>query len=94
MAGYKAVLFALDGDYVTDYPSKTKEEVQEKLADRGSRWFFYPLEAIITDRGWSSIKNQRVVETWEPLDCMVGKSIKSTAQFIKDNAEAITTLSR
>lgn len=47
MEGYKAILFAPDGDWVTDCPGDTIEEVIEQLENLGSRWFFYPFQGII-----------------------------------------------
>jgi len=34
---YKAILFSLDGDFITDFESETREEVIEKLSNKGSR---------------------------------------------------------
>ena len=38
---------APDGDYVTDYSADTVEGVEEALADRGSRWVFYPFAVVV-----------------------------------------------
>jgi len=92
---YKAILFALDGDWVTDYESEGKEEVREKLADGGSRWFFYPIEAIIRSKGSLSsilLPYQRILEIPEPLDFLTGKSIKTASEYIKENSEEIAHL--
>ena len=48
MSKYQALLVAFDGDYQIDYKRETIEEVQNALADRGSRWYFYPFEFVIT----------------------------------------------
>jgi len=81
MKSYKAILFAPDGDYVTDYSSDTVEEVIEKLADRGSQWYFYPLEAVIVDRG-SVSKRQRLVDVSPELYGFKGCSIKTVQQAL------------
>ena len=47
MPKYQALLVAPDGDYVTDYKCDTIEQVTDALADRGSRWYFYPFEFVI-----------------------------------------------
>ena len=47
MEKYQAVLVAPDGDYVTDYLADTVKEVEEAVADQGSRWFFYPFVVIV-----------------------------------------------
>jgi hypothetical protein len=44
---YAALLVAPDGDYVVTYESNTKDEVIDKLVNRGSNWYFYPFEFII-----------------------------------------------
>lgn len=49
MSGYQAVLMAPDGDYVTDHRRDTVEEVEEALANQGSRWYFYPLEMVLVN---------------------------------------------
>ena len=90
MKTYKAILFALDGDWVTDYFGKTKDEVLEKLASRGSRWFFYPLEGIILDKGIATTSKQRVIFMNSlSLRFLSGKSIKSVCKWLKDNEKDV-----
>jgi hypothetical protein len=61
---YKAVLFATDGAWTTDYyDSESIEDVQEQLANQGSRWFFYPFEAVIVDHGALTTGKQRIVDS-------------------------------
>ncbi len=79
---YKAVLFAVDGDWVTDYrDSKTVEEVQELLANQQSRWYFYPFHAVITDRG-STKETQRIVDAAFPFEELKGKTIRTMSKVI------------
>ena len=92
MRGYKAVLFAPDGDYVTDFNGRSIEEVQNMLADKGSRWFFYPFEAIILDKGGFGISRQRIIDAPEPLLELKGKSVRSASRFICDNSEMLAEL--
>jgi hypothetical protein len=81
VSGYKAVLFAPDGDYVTDYRRETIEEVREALADQGSRWFFYPFEAII--RAHSLTRDTlRIVEAAEPIEHLSGRTIKTVSRTL------------
>lgn len=91
---YQAILFAPDGDFVTDHRSETKEEVIAKIADQGSRWYFYPIALVTTWKG-STNKNQRIVATDLTgdvvfdsflLNCF-GKSIRSVANMLKSNPE-------
>ena len=81
MVKYKAILFAVDGDWVTDCKGNTKEEVIEQLANKGSRWFFYPFEGIIRDYGITT-SNQRVVDMAPPLEYLAGKSIRTLKRII------------
>jgi hypothetical protein len=80
---YRAVMFASDGRWVTDYPSESKDEVEEKLADQGSRWFFYPFHAVIVERPITT-ENQRLVSVAPPLDYMRGITIKRFKKIIRD----------
>lgn len=84
MKGYKAVLFAPDGDWVTDFEGDTKEEVIDKLADKGSRWYFYPFEGIIRDWGGYTTSVQRLVDLAPNIPQeLVGKSIKTVSNWLK-----------
>jgi hypothetical protein len=86
MSKYKAVLFAPDGEWVTDYrESDSIEQVQELISNQGSRWFFYPFSAVITDndRGFTT-ETQRIVDTWEPFKFMQGRTIRSFSKMIAD----------
>ena len=49
---YQALFVTPDGDdYQTDYTADTIQEVIDMMGDRGSRWYFYPLEFVITAHG-------------------------------------------
>jgi len=87
MPKYKAILFAPDGDWVTDYRGDTKEEVINQLANRGSCWHFYPYEAIILDKGGLTTVRQRLVDTVYPLNGFKGKSIATTSKYLSDLTE-------
>ena len=83
MKRYKAVLFAPDGDWVTDYAgSETIEEAQERVADQGSRWFFYPFAAVIIDRGPLTSGRQRIVDGAEPFEGVKGLAINSVSKLL------------
>ena len=89
MTGYKAILFAADGDYVTDFKKDTKEEVKEALANRGSMWYFYPFEGIVTDRGRLTTSRQRLVDVAPNLPQeLVGKRISTVSNYLKGLPEA------
>lgn len=85
MQKYKAVLFALDGDWTVDYPGSTKEEVKEQLANKGSRWYFYPLEGVILDKGGLTTQNQRLVDAAPPIEFLKGKAIKTVRKYLQEN---------
>ena len=83
---YKAILFSPDGDWVTDCQGLTKEEVWDKVADLGSRWFFYPISAIIKDYGGCTLSSQRICEGYDLTEWMKGKSIKTVSHFLETNS--------
>ena len=83
---YKAILFSLDGDYVTDF-SGTKEEVMDSLNNMGSRWFFYPLVGIVTSG--RTTNRSRVVSMGEPLTKLSGKSVGTIRNIIKANSNVL-----
>lgn len=84
MSGYKAVLFAPDGDWVTDHRADTVDEVHERLADQGSRWFFYPFVAVIVDHGAVTTATQRIVDVAEPWEDMKGVTIRTFGRMLAD----------
>jgi len=82
---YKALLVAPDGAWVTDYRSNTVHEVMDALADRGSRWYFYPFEFVITDRGSSRMftrPTQRIVHHPYCSHDFRGKTIRTVCKRI------------
>jgi hypothetical protein len=85
---YKAILFAPDGDWVTDFGGcKTKEEVWQYVENMGSRWFFYPFVFVIKDKKKVyTLNSQRIVDMpFHPLYAyyeIQGKSIKTVSNII------------
>lgn len=87
---YKGTLFTVDGDWVTDCKGTTPKDVWERLADLGSRWYFYPFQCfVIKDYGVFTSGNQRIVETCKPFADLKGKNINTVSKFFKDNPEII-----
>ena len=82
MTKYKAVLFAPDGDWVTDHRGETIDEVWDKIADQGSRWIFYPFSAIIVDHGGFTTGTQRIVDTCPPFMGIKHRSINTVSRLI------------
>jgi hypothetical protein len=81
---YKAILFALDGDYVTDFERKTKQEVINELAEMGSRWFFYPITGIITADG-RLINRKRVDFDYPEMKPLSGLTVRTVQKYIAKN---------
>lgn len=74
---YKALLFHPDGDYVTDFRDRdTIEEVWDEIADMGSRWFFYPLCFVATDK--------TIADAPDQLRGMKGKRISTIQKYFRD----------
>jgi hypothetical protein len=88
MTEYRALLVAADGSWVTDHSRDTVEEVQEALADQGSRWYFYPFHAVITDRGRLTRPSQRIVDAAEPFEHLRGTTIRTFTQTIAATPES------
>lgn len=85
---YKAVLFAPDGDWVIDYRgSVCIEHVIDQLADQGSRWFFYPIHAVIVDHGVLTDKTARIVDAAPPFNHMKGSTIGKFSEMLKNMPE-------
>jgi hypothetical protein len=87
MGKYQALLVAADGGWVTDHSRDSVEEVQEALADQGSRWYFYPFHAVITDRGRVTRDTQRIVDAAEPFEHLKGSTVRSFSQVIAGTPE-------
>ena len=84
---YQAVLFAPDGDYVTDFHGKdTVQEVWDCMADMGSRWVFYPFCCVGTDK--------TIVACWDgaPIG-LEGRRIKTVSKYIKESEFLIEEIS-
>lgn len=90
MKRYKAVLFAPDGDWTTDCRGDTKKEVIEQLAGRGSRWYFYPLEGIILDRGGLTDPRQRLIDAAPPICFLKGRAIKTVSRYLQEHEIDLT----
>lgn len=85
---YKAVMFAPDGDWTTDYFQRdTIKEVEELLADQGSRWYFYPFHAVIVDKGGFTSETQHLMSVAYPFEHMKGQSIKAFSEMIANTPE-------
>jgi hypothetical protein len=78
---YKAILFAPDGDYVSDFRADTIADVQNLVADSGSRWIFYPYPFVIHDRGYVR-GSQRIVDAPEGFERFRGLAVATVAREI------------
>lgn len=73
---YKAILFHPDGDYVSDFYRDTKQDVLDELENMGSRWIFYPIPFVSTDK--------TIVDTPEGLEFLKGKRITTVKKLFND----------
>jgi len=74
---YKAILFHPEGDSVTDFKGrKTKQDVWDELENMGSRWIFYPLAFVATDK--------RIVDTPSGLEFLKGKKPANISKFLNN----------
>lgn len=92
--GYRAVLISPDGeDWVSDHgDSHSINEVWEKVSEQGSRWIFYPIVFVIHEPEKCFGSLRRIVDTPEGMEHLIGKSIRTTMRWIKDNPEFIQAL--
>ena len=83
---YKAALFATDGDWVTDHRGcETIDEVWERIANQGSRWFFYPFSVVIVDHYGFTTGTQRIVAGDELYEWAKGRTLNSFGKWLKAN---------
>ena len=75
---YQAVLFSADGDRVTDFrDSESIQAVWDRINDMGSRWYFYPLPFVATDK--------TIMDAPRGLEFLKGKRIKTVRQYLTSN---------
>lgn len=73
---YKATLFHPEGDNVTDFRDRrTKQDVWDAIGNMGSRWIFYPIPVVTTDKV--------VVDAPDGLKFFVGKRIETLRTYLK-----------
>jgi hypothetical protein len=88
MIAYKAVLVAPDGDWVTDYAeSESVEDVENALADQGSRWYFYPFHGVIRDNGRLTTDRQRLASCAWPFEHLQGRTVRTFRRTIAEMPE-------
>ena len=82
---YRALLFHPEGDYVIDFNGNSKNEIWDRVNDMGSRWIFYPIVFIATDK--------TIVDTLPGLEHLNNKRIKTVSKYLndlwQDNSEEI-----
>ena len=86
MGNYKAILFHPEGDSVTDFRDrKAVEDVWKEVENMGSKWIFYPLVFVCTEK--------TVADAPQGLESLKGKRIKTVKKFLeehwKENADEI-----
>jgi DNA-directed RNA polymerase specialized sigma24 family protein len=85
---YKAILFSISGDdWVTDYRGQeTITEVEELLANQGSRWIFYPWTFVIVDNQFQDTFNKRIrsVPMWpQELQELENCTVRTVQKWLK-----------
>lgn len=88
---YRAILYAPDGDWVMDYESPTVEEVEEKLANQGSRWYFYPFHAVIVNKGYTPgyiLRRQRLISVAPPFEEFQGRTVQTFKRHLQSLPES------
>ncbi len=79
---YQAILFSPDGEHVTDFQDKnTVQDVWEEIADMGSRWIFYPIAFVGT--------NKTISDTPEGLEYMKGKRIETVKKILQNADQSV-----
>ena len=78
---FKAVLIAPDGASVTDFRNcNTVKECEDKIADMGSRWIFYPYVLVVNE-----VTEKVRATNYSFLDFLINWKIDDAKQYIKDN---------
>ena len=86
---YKAILFTVDGDWVTDFSGETIDEVENKLADRGSLWYFYPIEGVMRYTGSLTSPDEKVIKMYPPFDFLSRKTIREISKWLEENQDEV-----
>ncbi len=89
---YEAILIAADGGMVHDHLRDTVEEVEEALADQGSRWYFYPFHCVVLSKRtgiWLNhdVKRQRLASVAPPFENFKGRTVNSLVEHIQSLTE-------
>jgi len=75
---YQAILFHPEGDFVTDFKeSPSIQDVWDGVNNMGSRWIFYPLAFVGTDK--------TIKDAPEGLEFLIGKRITTVQKYFANN---------
>lgn len=85
---YKAILFAPDGEFVTDYEAGSIAEVWQRIEDGGSRWYFYPFPFVIT-ADERLLERKRILASPHGLEMCTGRTVRKVQRFIESNSETL-----
>ena len=89
---YKAILFAPDGDWVTDYEADSVQAVWDKVNDGGSRWIFYPIPAVILSRRHWTSPTQHIIDAPDEFEELRGRSVSTFGRYLRMNQEYVAAL--
>jgi len=80
---YKAILFAPDGDYTTYFRDRdTIEDVWKEIENMGSRWVFYPICCVGTDKTIVDVP-------YGGFEYLKGKRIKTVKKIIAEHCDEL-----
>lgn len=89
MAGYQSLQVSPDGeDYITDYQEPTVDAVWDRIADQGSRWYFYPLPFVIT-AGGSGIPRKRIIAAPDGFEHLRGLTVRTAMRAIAEDTDYV-----
>jgi len=79
----RLVCVAPDGDHVTEGTFESVEEAQNRSADMGSRWYFYPFHFVVSDSG------KTVVDAPDEFKSLERKRLSTVKRLFKEEKIAL-----
>lgn len=71
--------------YIFDYNEPTVDDVCYNLDTQGSKWDKYPIHFIVKGGYCMDFKYHKVILAPEGLAFLIGKSVRTAMQYIRDN---------
>lgn len=86
---YRTMQVSLDGAYIFDYSSDSKEKLWEAVNEQGSKWFFYPLPFIVKNEYGMNFQYKKIIDAPYGFEFLRGKTIRKAIEYIKKHADEI-----